>query len=54
MSIDLKKNNHGAISINVYAEMELNGKHAIVLRRRTKVINATYHVNLLKNTDEKG
>ena len=49
-----EENNPGVISVNVYEEMELNGKQAIVLRRRTKVINAKYHVNLLKISDGNG
>ena len=50
----LEANNDGVLSVNVYQEYNHYGKSTIVLHRRTKVVNATHHVNLLKIDDDSG
>ena len=50
----LEENNKGALSINVFEEIEFNGGKSIAIYRRTKVRNAKSHVNLLNMADEDG
>ena len=42
------------LSVNVYQEYHHYGQSTIVLHRRTKVINATHHIDLLKIEDDSG
>jgi hypothetical protein len=49
-----EENNHDNISVNVYTIFEFEGKETIVLHRRTKIIGAKHHVNLLKIDGDKG
>ena len=50
----LEENNNRFISVNIYNVSEFEGNETIVVHRRTKVIGAKHHVNLLKIEDEKG
>jgi hypothetical protein len=49
----LEEHNNKLISVNIYNVFEFEGKETIVLHRRTKVVGAKHHVNLLKIEDEK-
>ena len=46
--------NKGLISINVFHEFDYDGKPSIALHRKTKTINATHHISLLKIEDGNG
>ena len=50
----LEENNNNFLSVNVYTLFEFQGKETILLHRRTKVLGAKHHVNLLKIEDEQG
>ena len=47
----LEQNNEGKISINVYYIDDQDGKQSILLYKRTTVVKATHHIDLLKITD---
>ena len=47
----LEQNNEGVVSINVYALDEEDGKESVVLYRKTEVVRATHHIDLLKLQD---
>ena len=47
----LEQNNEGKISINVYYIDDEDGKQSIRLYKRTTVVKATHHIDLLKVTD---
>ena len=49
-----EENNHDNISVNVYNIVQFEGKKTIVLHRRTTLIGAEHHINLLKIDDDKG
>ena len=44
----LEQNNEGKISINVYYVDDEDGKQSILLYKRTTVVKATHHIDLLK------
>jgi len=49
-----EESNNGVISVNVYEVCDKLNSDSIILHRRTKTINAKYHVNLLKIYDDTG
>ena len=49
-----EESNNGLISINVFEECKFLDGQTITIHRRTKVINAKYHINRLKIYDDKG
>ena len=51
--VRLENNNNKFISVNIYNVFEFEGEETIVLHRRTRVIDAEHHVNLLKIEDGK-
>ena len=44
----LEQNNEGKISVNVYYIDDEDGKQSILLYKRTTVVKATHHIDLLK------
>jgi hypothetical protein len=49
-----EESNNGSISVNVYEVCDKLNSNSIILHRRTKTINAKYHINLLKIYDDAG
>ena len=49
-----EESNNNLVSVNVYNTFEFEGKETIVLHRRTKVVGAKHHINLLKIEDDNG
>ena len=47
-----EENNEGKVAINVYYIDDEEGKESILLARKTKVLNATHQINLLKLEDD--
>ena len=47
----LEQNNEGKVSVNVYYIDDEDGKQSILLYKRTTVVKATHHIDLLKITD---
>ena len=47
----LEQNNQDKISVNVYYIDDEDGKQSILLYKRTTVVKATHHIDLLKITD---
>ena len=46
--------NNGLISVNTYHEFDYDGQSSIAIHRRTKVVNAKYHISLLKIDNDEG